>query len=421
MDTNQDNHYKADILVVDDTVANLRLLVNLLVERGYKVRPASNGAMALSAAQTEPPDLILLDIIMPNMDGYEVCGQLKADERTGNIPVIFISAISEVFDKVKAFAIGGVDYITKPFQVEEVLARVETHLAMRSLQKSLEDKNNELGKTLQSLKVTQAKLIEAEKNAALGNLVAGVAHEINTPLGISVTAASVLKEDASDFLNTYKNGKMKRSDLETFVDTAIDSSRMILANLKRAADLVQSFKQVAVDQSTEVKRCFNLKEYLEEIMLSLIAELKKNKHTVTIEGDETLILNSYPGALSQIVTNLVMNSLIHAYDQGKAGEIKINFKREGNQVIFQYRDDGKGILPEHLSQIFDPFFTTNRSQGSTGLGLHIVYNLVSQQLNGTIQCESQVGVGTTFTIYLPMGDKSENRTTEIDVYNDSVT
>ncbi|MEW6493833.1 MAG: hybrid sensor histidine kinase/response regulator, partial [Cyanobacteriota bacterium] len=380
MNDNPANPYKANILVVDDTVANLRLLVNLLVERGYKVRPASNGAMALSAAQTEPPDLILLDIIMPNMDGYEVCEQLKAHERTGNIPVIFISAISEVFDKVKAFAIGGVDYITKPFQVEEVLARVETHLAMRSLQKSLEEKNEELGKTLQSLQVTQAQLIEAEKIAALGNLVAGVAHEINTPLGISVTAASVLKEDATDFFNTYKKGKMKRSDLETFLDTAIDSSRMILANLKRAADLVQSFKQVAVDQSSEVKRCFNVKEYLEEIMLSLIAELKKNKHTITIEGDENLILNSYPGALSQIVTNLVMNSIIHAYDRGNPGQIKIDFKPEGDQVIFQYRDDGKGILPEHLSKIFDPFFTTNRSQGSTGLGLHIVYNLVSQQL-----------------------------------------
>lgn len=411
MNDSQINSYKADILVVDDTVANLRLLVNLLVERGYKVRPASNGAMALSAAQTEPPDLILLDIIMPNMDGYEVCEQLKANERTGNIPVIFISAISEVFDKVKAFEIGGVDYITKPFQVEEVLARVETHLAMRSLQKSLEEKNEELAKTVESLQVTQAQLIEAEKIAALGNLVAGVAHEINTPLGISITAASVLKEDATDFLNVYKNGKMKRSDLETFLDTAIDSSRMILANLKRAADLVQSFKQVAVDQSSEVKRCFNVKEYLEEILLSLVAELKKNKHTVKIEGDETLILNSYPGAFSQIVTNLVMNSIIHAYNPGKSGQIRIDFQREGGQITFQYQDDGKGILPEHLSQIFDPFFTTNRSQGSTGLGLHIVYNLVSQQLNGTIQCESKVGVGTTFMIQLPIRDKMREQGT----------
>src|ERR687886_1077506 len=162
--------YKANILVVDDTVANLRLLVNLLAERGYKVRPASNGSMALSAALTEPPDLILLDILMPNMDGYEVCEHLKADEHTREIPVIFISAVSEVLDKVKAFAVGGVDYITKPFQVEEVLARVETHLGMQRLQNNLREKNEELAKkneelitTLQQLQATQEKLILANQ------------------------------------------------------------------------------------------------------------------------------------------------------------------------------------------------------------------------------------------------------------------
>jgi signal transduction histidine kinase len=399
------NDYKANILVVDDTVANLRLLVNLLVERGYKVRPASNGIMALSAARTEPPDLILLDILMPNMDGYEVCKQLKADQLTHEIPVIFISAVSEVLDKVKAFAMGGVDYITKPFQVEEVLARVETHLVIRNLQRSLKEKNEQLEITLQQLRTTQNQLLEFEKMAALGNLVAGVAHEINTPIGISVTAASVLSEDATDFLTIYKSGKMKRADLETFLDTAKESSSMILANLKRAADLVQSFKQVAVDQSSESQRCFYLKEYLEEIILSLIGNLKRTKHRIEITGDTNLTLNSYPGTLSQIVTNLVMNSLIHAYAEKEAGQIQIDFKQEGEQLILQYSDDGQGIKPENINQIFDPFFTTNRSQGSTGLGLHIVYNLITQKLRGTIQCESQVGMGTKFTLKLPIKEK----------------
>ncbi len=401
MNDNQTSHPKANILVVDDTVANLRLLVGILTERGYKVRPASNGSLALSSARTESPDLILLDILMPNMDGYEVCKQLKSDELTHEIPVIFISAINEVVDKVKAFTVGGVDYITKPFQVEEVLARVETHLALRNLQRNLQGKNEELAITLEQLQTTQSQLIESEKMAALGNLVAGVAHEINTPLGISLTAASVLNEDTTDFFNTYKSGKMKRTELETFLDTAVESSSMILANLKRAADLIQSFKQVAVDQSSEAKRCFKVKEYLEEIMLSLNAKLKRTNHTVKIEGDETLTLDTYPGALSQIVTNLVMNSLIHAYDEDASGQIILEFKREGAWVIFQYADDGKGIAPENLSKIFEPFFTTNRSQGGTGLGLHIVYNLVSKQLKGTIQCESQLGVGTQFIIKLP--------------------
>lgn len=176
-------HYRSNILVVDDTPENLQLLVGMLSEKGYEVRPVPSGKLAISGAQIFPPDIILLDIMMPGMDGYEVCKQLKADERTKDIPVIFISALSDVLDKVKAFSVGGVDYITKPFQMEEVVARVETHLALRSLQKSLEDKNEELASTLHQLKSTQEELIQSEKMAALGQLIAGVAHEINTPLG----------------------------------------------------------------------------------------------------------------------------------------------------------------------------------------------------------------------------------------------
>jgi two-component system, NtrC family, sensor kinase len=176
------NNYKGNILVVDDTPENLRLLVGVLNEKGYQTRPVPHGKLALSAAQLNPPDLILLDILMPEMDGYEVCIQLKADDKTKQIPVIFLTAVNEVVDKVKAFAVGGVDYITKPFQVEEVLARVETHLALVSAYKSLAAKNVELDSTLQQLKSTQEELIQSAKMAALGQLIAGIAHEVNNPL-----------------------------------------------------------------------------------------------------------------------------------------------------------------------------------------------------------------------------------------------
>ncbi|MCB0163762.1 MAG: hybrid sensor histidine kinase/response regulator [Anaerolineae bacterium] len=405
----------ANILVVDDTKANLRLLAEILSQRGYHVRPATNGSRALAAAQAEPPDLILLDIMMPDMDGYVVCEQLKTEEQTRDIPIIFLSALNEVLDKVKAFTIGGVDYITKPFQVEEVLVRVETHLALRQMQKRLEEKNRQLEQeiverqranealqqALQKLKDTQAQLVESEKMAALGGLVAGVAHEINNPVGFSITAASVLEDETQALLSAYRENNLKRSDLEAYLNTAEESSRLILRNLQQAAEMVKNFKQVAVDQSSLEKRSFNLKKYLEETIYNLTPKLKKTRHELTINGDETIMMDSYPGALAQVITNLVLNSIAHAYTNQQAGHLCFHLSRNDDKVIIQYADDGAGIPAENLGQIFEPFFTTARSRGGSGLGLHIVYNLVTQKLKGSIYCDSTLGKGTKFTIELP--------------------
>jgi signal transduction histidine kinase len=194
---------------------------------------------------------------------------------------------------------------------------------------------------------------------------------------------------------------MKRSDLEKFLDIAQQTSRMTLTNLDRAAALIQSYKRVAVDQSSESKRVFNLAEYLEEILLQLSPKLKATQHRVKMNGDRTLTLHSYPGAFSQIVTNLVLNSLLHAYKAGESGQIVLNFSQTQTSLVFEYADDGCGIPPEHLGKIFEPFFTTRRGQGGSGLGLHIVYNLTTQKLGGTIRCESGSGTGTKFIVELP--------------------
>ncbi|HAT12593.1 MAG TPA: hypothetical protein DCS91_02395 [Microcoleaceae bacterium UBA11344] len=271
----------------------------------------------------------------------------------------------------------------------------------QNLEELVQQRTSELSQTLEDLKSTQNQLVESEKMAALGGLVAGVAHEINTPIGIGIAAASLLAEKVTKFCEIYSNGQIKRSELEKFLDITMQSSNMILANLTRAADLIHSFKEVAVDQSSELKRTFPVKKYLEEILTSLTAKLRTTKHKVEVNCDENIVLDSYPGLFYQIVTNLVINSLIHAYEPNDEGVLTFDFQLDGELLVFQYADNGKGITPENLSKIFEPFFTTKRGQGGTGLGLHIIYNLVNQKLQGTIKCQSQLGQGTKFLIKFP--------------------
>lgn len=300
-------------------------------------------------------------------------------------------------------AIAAFQDITERQQAQQILEDYNRTLERQVNERTeaLQEKNQQLAATLKQLQTTQNKLVESEKMASLGGLVAGVAHEINTPIGISITAASLLAEKSTAFLQTYQRGKMKRSQLEKFLDTAMQSSTMVLSNLHRAADLIQSFKQVAVDQSTEEQRQVNLKQYLSEILISLKPKLRTTHHQIEIRGDETVSLQTYPGALYQIITNLVINSLTHAYSPQDAGYLLFDIKQEGEEIVLTYTDDGKGIPPENLSKIFEPFFTTKRGHGGTGLGLHIVYNIVTQKLKGTIECESQVDAGTSFIIKLP--------------------
>jgi len=262
----------------------------------------------------------------------------------------------------------------------------------------LEDSNNELEISLNNLKQTQNKLIESEKMASLGGLVAGVAHEINTPVGIGLTGITHFLNISEELEKKYNSDTMTQEDFEEYLKTAKQVATMINSNLMKTAELVKSFKQISVDQTSEEKREFKIKDYLEEILLSLNSILKKQKCTIKIDCDETLIINSYPGAFSQIVTNLIINSINHAFENKESELINIDITKENDSIKLIYKDNGKGIKQTYLEKIFDPFFTTSRDKGGTGLGLNIIYNIVTNKLNGSITCKSEENLGVEFNI-----------------------
>ncbi|MCV6636727.1 ATP-binding sensor histidine kinase [Candidatus Albibeggiatoa sp. nov. NOAA] len=280
-------------------------------------------------------------------------------------------------------------------------ANLEDKVQERTLE--IEMQKQELSDALEKLQSAQQQLVESEKMAALGNLVAGVAHEINTPVGIGVTAASKLKSLTTDLQKLYQDNKMKRSDLEKYLRSASQGAEFVLNNLSRASELIQGFKQVAVDQSTEQQRKFELREYLDEILLSLHPKLKRTKHSISIHCEQKIILSSYPSAFYQIITNLIMNSLTHGFESRPQGQISLHAEIiNETDLRLIYQDNGQGIAEPNLKNIFEPFFTTNRQGGGSGLGLHIVYNLVTHKLGGRIQCDSEFGEGVTFTMQVPL-------------------
>lgn len=242
-------------------------------------------------------------------------------------------------------------------------------------------------------------MVQTEKMAALGGLVAGIAHEINTPVGVILMSATHLDAETQNFSKRYEDCEMSGSDLEKFFDISKQAAQLMTINSQRAADLIHSFKQVAVDQTSDEKRKFILKHYIDEILLSLHPKLKKTRLNVDVKCPDCLEINSYAGAVSQVLTNLIMNSLIHAYSPQQSGTLKINVNLLPNDnVELIYSDDGRGIPDELQSQVFNPFFTTQRGQGGSGLGLHIVYNIIHQTLKGELKMHSVLNEGTTFTL-----------------------
>ncbi|WP_456734212.1 ATP-binding protein [Bradyrhizobium sp. USDA 3364] len=289
----------------------------------------------------------------------------------------------------------------------------ENAIAKRKTEDELRTSKEKAESALLELNTAQQNLIDAERLAALGGLVAGVAHEVNNPIGISLTVASSFARRSEMFENDLKTEPLRRSKLDEFVRASRDASQQLVSNLQRAGELIQSFKQVAVDRSHAERRQFALSEATDQIVASLRPVLKKAAIALSVDVPEGLLIDGYPGAYGQILTNLFLNAVNHAFAEGRSGSITISARGRGaDDVEIIFADDGAGMTPDVQRQAFDPFFTTRRNEGGTGLGLHIVYNLVTQQLGGRMMLESRVGQGTTFRIIMPRIAKGQPTITD---------
>jgi signal transduction histidine kinase len=287
-------------------------------------------------------------------------------------------------------------------QQRELIAQQEQlkaeNIRRSQTERTLTQTNKELKSSILELNKAQERLIDAEKMAILGKLSAEISHEINTPIGVSITSTSYLSDLLSTLQDDISNQKLTKRSLDDFANNAGQSLRLLLNNLNRASDLITSYKQVAVDQTSDKTRKINVAQYLNEIIQSLHPKLKKTKHTVQVNCADNIDIYCHAGAISQIFTNLIINSIIHGFDAIESGTITINAELKGERLFLHYQDDGIGVPKDKLSQLFDPFYTTKSGDGGTGLGTHIINELVTDTLNGQIVAHSDAGQGLSYDI-----------------------
>ena len=413
---------KANILIIDDTIENLNLLIDILNQEDYTIRPAKSGKIGLQTIEKEQPDIILLDVVMPEMDGFEVCRIIKSNPAYEKIPVIFISALDQNFDKVRAFELGAMDYITKPFNEKEVKKRIDTHIRMRSYQAELEQKNRELETALNLLNEKQAQLIQYEKMASLGVLTAGLAHEIINPINYihnSILALEKTSEEMLEYLSRFSdicsesfpgNDEIRllneKIRLNYYRSTNNDLISSVKEGINRSTNIIRSLHNFS-HQDNEKKENVRIKECL-DITLLLLAHSLAGITVIKKNLDDLPVIKGNPGRLSQLFMNLLTNAIDSFNEENNPDReqwISIHStvaeKNGKGYLSITIEDNGNGIPPQIQHKIFDPFFTTKDVGKGVGLGLYIVMAIVKEH-SGILEMESIEKKGTVFRVFLPL-------------------